>query len=251
MNDGRSVSARAAASAAVSASTSSESATRCTCHPSAARRARWFSPSKEIAVLPSIVMRLSSYTTVNLPSPKCPAIEAASWLIALHHVAVGADRIGVVVHHRFAGAVVALGEEALGHRHPHRVGEALPERPGGDLHAGGVPALGVPRGARAPLAELLQVLERELVAAEVQQRVQQHARVPGAQHEAVAVAPGGLRGFDAQHALEQHIPERCERHRRAGVPGVRLLHRVHRQAPDRVDRRRCGSSSSRAVHPAV
>ena len=60
MNDGRFVSSRAAAIAASSASTSSESSTRWTCQPSAAMRAVWFSPSKEIDVVPSIVMWLSS-----------------------------------------------------------------------------------------------------------------------------------------------------------------------------------------------
>ena len=82
----------------------------------------------------------------------------------LHHVAVGADRIGVVVDDLLPGAVEALGEEALGDRHADRVGEALTERAGGDLDARCVPALGVTRRARAPLAELLQVLEAQVVA---------------------------------------------------------------------------------------
>jgi hypothetical protein len=63
---------------------------------------------------------------------------------ALHHVAVRADHVGVVVDELVSGAVEALGEEALGHRHAHRVGEALPERPGRDLDAGVWPRSGWP-----------------------------------------------------------------------------------------------------------
>ena len=99
---------------------------------------------------------------------------------ALHHVAVGADRVGVVVDELVAGPVEVLGEEALGHRHADRVGDALPERPGRDLDARHVAALGVAGRARAPLAEALQVLDRQVEAAQVGQRVLQHAGVPGA-----------------------------------------------------------------------
>ena len=60
MKEGRSASARAACRAAEIASTSSASSTRCTCQPLAAMRATWFSVSKLIDVVPSIVMWLSS-----------------------------------------------------------------------------------------------------------------------------------------------------------------------------------------------
>ena len=74
---------------------------------------------------------------------------------ALHQVAVGADRVDTVVDDLVARAVEALGEEALGHRHPYRVGEALPERPCGDLDALRVAALWMAGSERAPLAKLL------------------------------------------------------------------------------------------------
>ena len=155
---------------------------------------------------------------------------------ALHHVAVGADRVGVVVHDLIAGPVEALGQEALGHRHADGVGDALAERPGGDLDAGDVAALGVAGRARAPLAEALQVLDRQVEAAQVRERVLQHARMPGAEHEAVAVAPGGVGWVEAQDVAVERVAERRERHRGAGMAGVRLLHGIHRQPADRVDR---------------
>src|SRR3989441_5268916 len=51
--------------------------------------------------------------------------------------------------------------------------------------------LRVARRAAAPLAKLLQVLERQVVSGEVEHRVQQHAGVAGREHEAVAPEPVG------------------------------------------------------------
>ena len=96
---------------------------------------------------------------------------------ALHHVAVGADRVDPRVDDRVVRPVVAIGEEALRDRHADAVREALAERPGRRLDPGRVPALRMARRARAPLAELLQVVEREVVAREVERRVLEHAGV--------------------------------------------------------------------------
>ena len=56
---------------------------------------------------------------------------------ALHHVAVAADRIDVVVEQREVRRVVARRQPALGDRHADAVAAALAERPGGGLDAGG------------------------------------------------------------------------------------------------------------------
>jgi hypothetical protein len=67
-----------------------------------------------------------------LPKAFCPASEAAS--------------PDPVVHDIVPDAIVAVGQKAFGHRHPHAVGEALPERPRGRLDAGRQEVLGVTRG---------------------------------------------------------------------------------------------------------
>ena len=93
------------------------------------------------------------------------------------------------------GAVV-LAQELLGDRHADAVGEALAERAGRDLDAGRdvcAVALRVARRDRAPLAELLELVQREVVAREVQHRVEQHRAVAGAEDEAVAVGPRRFR----------------------------------------------------------
>ena len=94
-----------------------------------------------------------------------------------------------VVDDVVAGSVELRGEPALGDRHadrvargPGRAGRSSPRRPASGRTR-------VARRVRAPLAERLEVLERDVVAGEVEQRVQQHRRVPGGEDEPVAVRP--------------------------------------------------------------
>ena len=133
---------------------------------------------------------------------------------AFHEVAVAADRERVVV--------AELGAEAgpkvlLGQRDAHGVADALTERPGGDLDVLDVALLGVAGRLRAPLAEVAQVLELETEAAQVEHRVDEHRRVTGRQHEAIAVGPVRIGRVVLHHAREQHVDQRREGH---GCPGM-------------------------------
>ena len=97
------------------------------------------------------------------------------------------------------------------------------------------PYSGWPGCSALPLSELLEVIEREVVAAQVEAAVEEHRRVAARQHEAVAVGPRRVRRIVAHRAREQHVAERRERHRRAGMAGFRLLHGVHGQRSNGVD----------------
>ena len=152
-------------------------------------------------------------------------------LDALLHVAVGGDHEGVVVD----DVAEARVEHALGQRHADRRGDALAERAGRRLDADRVPLLRVARRLGLELAERLEVVHRDVVARQVQDRVQEHRGVPGAQHEAVAVEPVRVRGVVLHHLRVERVGHRRERHRRARMARVRLLDRVHRQGPDGVD----------------
>ena len=108
---------------------------------------------------------------------------------ALHQVAVGGEDVGVMVDERVAELGV---EHALGERHADRRRNALAERAGRRLDAGGHEVFGMARRLRIELAEALQLLDRHaLVADEVEEGVEQHRAVAGREHEAVAVGPGG------------------------------------------------------------
>jgi len=66
---------------------------------------------------------------------------------------------------------------------------ALAERSGGRFDAGGIAVLGVARGLAVQLAEALQVIDRKVVAGEMQQSIDQHRTVAVGQHETVAIRP--------------------------------------------------------------
>ena len=85
------------------------------------------------------------------------------------------------------------------------------------------------------LAERLVLRVDRLDAGEVQQRVEQHRRVAGREHEAVAVRPDRVVRGRSGGTAARGVGHRRQRHRRARVARVRLLHRVHRQRADRVD----------------
>ncbi len=151
---------------------------------------------------------------------------------ALHQVAVAADHVGVVVAH--LGAEPGP-EPALGHAQAHGVGEPLAQRPGGDLDSRGVVDLGVPRGLRAPLPEVAQVVEGQPVTREVEHRVEQDRGVPGREDEAVAVGPVGRLGVVVHDPRPQDVGQRSQRHGGAGVAVLRGLGTVHGQPADHVD----------------
>ena len=83
------------------------------------------------------------------------------------------------------------------------------------------------------LAELLQVVDRQIVAGQVQQGVDQHRAVAVGEHEAVAVGPLGVGRVVAQVVVPQHLGDLGHAHGRARVAGVGLLHGVHGQGADR------------------
>ena len=169
---------------------------------------------------------------------------------ALHHVAVAAQHVDVVVEQRELGLVVGRRQPALGDRHADGVAAALPERAGRGLDAGGVAVFGMAGGLGRELAELLDIVDADrrlagLVAigvdlldpGQVEQRVEQHRGVADRQHEAIAVGPARIARIGAEEILPQRVADRRQRHRRAGMARIRLLDRVHRQRADRVDRR--------------
>ena len=99
---------------------------------------------------------------------------------------------------------------------PTRVAEALAERAGGGLDAGGQCRARGGRASRLPhWRKRLQLVERQVVAGEVQQRVEQHRAVAGREHEAVAVGPRRIGGVvtrkrvqstDATSAMPMGMP---------------------------------------------
>ena len=156
---------------------------------------------------------------------------------ALHEIAVGGDAVDVVVDDRVAGPVVALQRETSPpspcrprSRSPARVGPVVVSIPGVRKCSGW------PGVERLPLAEALDLLEREVVARQVERRVLEDAGVARGEDEAVAVLPVGIRRVRTHDVAVEDVGHRSERHRRPRMASVGLLDGVHGQRADRVDR---------------
>jgi hypothetical protein len=154
---------------------------------------------------------------------------------AFHQIAVAGDGVGVVIDDLKPGAIVARGEIGFGDGHAHAVAEALAERPRRRLDAGRAAALGVAGRLAAPLPELLDLFERQVIAGEVQQTVQQHGPVTGGKNEAVAVKPVGMGRIVFEEACPEDICHGRGAQRQSGVSAVGLLHRVDGQETDGID----------------
>jgi len=154
---------------------------------------------------------------------------------AFHQVAVADDGVDVVVNDLVAGAVEAGGQVGLGDGHAHAVGEALPQRAGGGLHAGREAVFGMAWSAAAPLPEVHELLQGEVVAGEVQQAVEQHGAVTGREDEAVPIGPVGVGRVVPQEARPQHIGHVRRPHGHPRMARFGPLYRIHGQGADGVD----------------
>jgi hypothetical protein len=172
----------------------------------------------------------------QLSKPKVAGERCSLVRHSLHHVAVARDEVGVVIDDRVILLVEDRREMCLCHRHPDRVAHTLTEWSGGRLHAGSVTVLGMAGRPALPLPEVPDVIERDLVAREVEQAVEEHRRVARREDEPVAVRPVRIGGIVAKMPCPQHVPERSERHRGARVARVRGLDSIHGEDPDGVDR---------------
>jgi len=106
-----------------------------------------------------------------------------------HQAAVAEEHPGPVVDDLVAWLVELVGQQLFGHGHADGVGDALAERAGGGLDAGRIAVFGVTRGLAVQLAEVLDVVDRQVIAAQVQQGVDQHRAMAVGEHEAVAIGP--------------------------------------------------------------
>jgi hypothetical protein len=142
-----------------------------------------------------------------------------------------------MVDEREALAVEARCGEACRDRHPHGIAQALPQRARRRLDAAGQLVFRVARRLRAELPEVLELLHRQAVAGQVEQRVEERRGVAAGEDEAVAVRPVRVVRVVAHVPRPQEIGERRLAERRAGMARLRLLDHVHGQETDGVDRR--------------
>ena len=186
-------------------------------------------PAAHLAVDGDAVVVVESHQLVEPPGAGQRTGLVAD---AFHQAAVAEKHEGAVVDDRVTRAIELLGEQLLRQRHAHGVGDALAQRAGGGFDAGRHAHFRVARRARAELAEALELVHRQVVAAQVQQRIQQHRAVAVGNDEAVAVDPARLCRVVAQVMAPQRFGNVGHAHRHAGMAGVGGLHGIHREDAD-------------------
>ena len=92
-------------------------------------------------------------------------------LDALHHTAVAAKRVGVMIDEFYIVLIKARREHAFRNRESYRVGDTLSERTCGSFDAHGVTVFGVTGGKRSYLTERFEVVHRESVPEKMKKRV--------------------------------------------------------------------------------
>src|SRR5436190_9261534 len=87
------------------------------------------------------------------------------------------------------GAIVMCRQECLSHCHADAVAESLSERPCGRFYARCPMIFGVSGGGAIPLAEVLDGVQRQIVAGQVEQCVQQHRAMSRREDKSITVRP--------------------------------------------------------------
>ena len=201
-----------------------------------AKRASW-SVESDMETLPSIEMPLSSHSTMRLLELQVAGKRDGLLADALHQAAVARQHIGLVVDQVVAESGI---EMALGDGEAHGIGNALAQRAGGGLDAGGMAEFRMARGLRAQLAEVLDLVQRHvLVAQEIEQRIHQHGAVAGGEDEAVPVGPVRIGGIEFEELGEQHGGDVGGTHGQARMARIGFLDRIHAEGPDGIGHGAC------------
>ena len=155
---------------------------------------------------------------------------------AFHQIAVAAQHVRVVIHNLIAGLVVDGAKMLLRDRHSHSHRQSLPQRTRRHFHAIRVAVFGMPRRARVPLPESLQIFDRYLVAGKKKRAIQQRRGVPIRQHKPVAVRPFRIRRIVLHDLVKQQIGNGGAAQRRAGMTAIRLLHLIDGEQTQGINR---------------
>ena len=126
------------------------------------------------------------------------------------------------------------GEVRFSNRHADRHAHACAQRPCRGFHALRMTVLGMAGRQGSVLAEILEVVERQPVAEEVQQGIEHGGAVPGGEDEAVAVRPVWILAVVLHVVRPEFVSDRGCAERQARMAGVRLLHGVRRKCTDRI-----------------
>ncbi|MCY1174327.1 hypothetical protein D9M73_145250 [compost metagenome] len=153
---------------------------------------------------------------------------------AFHHAAITQEHIGVVIDDVVARTVELRRHDFFSQGKTHGVGQALAQWTGGGFYARGVAEFRVARSAAVQLTELLEVIDRQVVAGQVQQRVDQHRAVAVGQHEAVTVGERWIARVVLEVVAPKYLGDIRHTHWGTGMAAVGFLHGIHAEGTNGV-----------------
>ena len=127
------------------------------------------------------------------------------------------------------------GQMLLGDGHADSCRKALSEGTGRGLDAGGYTVFRVSGSLGSPLSEVLDVVERKIVAGQMQEGIEEHRSVSAGKDEAVAVEPFRIIGIMFEEVLPYCISDRRCAERCSGMSGFCLIDGVSGQESHGVD----------------
>ena len=156
---------------------------------------------------------------------------------AFHQVAIRGEDIGVVVHEigRELGVQMPLGK-----RKANRCRKTLPQRTGCHFNTWRVPYFRMARRFRAPLAEILELIQRHPGrAGKIEDRIKQHRAVTGRENKAIPIRPMGVRRVKLQKPRVDDGRNIGCAHWQAWMTGFGLFHPIHRKATNGIGHAAC------------
>ncbi|RMT21917.1 hypothetical protein ALP52_05981 [Pseudomonas amygdali pv. mori] len=144
-----------------------------------------------------------------------------------HHAAITHKHVGMVINDGMAWTVELCGEGFLGSGKTDGVGKPLTQWASGGFNAWGIAKLGVTRCAAVQLTEVFQVVDGQVVAGQVQQRIDQHRTMAVGHDETVTVSERGVCRVVFEIITPQNLGDIRHAHRGTRMAAVGFLHGIH------------------------
>ena len=177
-----------------------------------------------------VVVQIDELTEAEMPGKRSGLMRDA-----FHQIAVGDNRVGKVIDDGEVFGIELGGEVLLGNGHADAVSKTLAEGSCGRLDPWRDEVLRMARRLTPPLAEVLQLVQRQVIPGQMQQGIEQHRAMACRKNKAIPVEPRGIVGVMAEKPGPERIGHRGCSHRQSGMAAVRPLHTIHCEEANGVD----------------
>ena len=135
----------------------------------------------------------------------------------------------VLIENAMLGSVKTRGRHFHCDGYANRVANALPQRTGGAFHARGFKKFRMARRLAMQLTEAFDFFHRQIVSAQMQPGIKEHAAVAGGENKVIAPDPARLFRIVFERVTVEDRAHLRAAQRKTEVTGFRSLHRVHAQ----------------------